>query len=1084
MEKVKDNKRYLRNLAWLFILFCLNTAGAFAQFKVSGTITDTNKEALIGVNIVVSGAKTGTISDFDGKYSIDVPNSKAVLVFSYIGYKTVIQEVAGKSIVNIELIEDSKTIDEVVVVAYGTQKKSHLTGAVSSLKNDKLDELAFSRVDQALQGKLAGVQINRTNPEAGEAPIIRVRGMGSISANSEPLVVIDGFPISEGLSMVSMGDVESIEVLKDAASASLYGSRAAGGVILVTTKSGNIKKPKYTFKMFTGVSSALKLPDMLSTDKYTALLFSEAAQRELDPAVNGLVSGANATMAFNKITDAERAAYFIQKNFLDAPTDWLAEGLRDRGSMQNYQLSASGGDKNLKYYISGNYNNELGIMKNSSYDKFNFKAKIDAKLSNTITLGVNIAPTYSRQQRAAVDLTDYMRFQSWLPIRHNQATASLKGLTAGDEAQATDFYSISLSGFGYNNEVWNLDGVTPWTSANQNPVSIREKTSIFNDEYKLQSNMYLSIDITPELQFKTSNGVYLSYKEYNKKEKTSANKAGIPNTLTRRMNLKTDFLSENTLNFNKTIGGHEIGALAGFTLQKTNNELNQMVGTNFPDEEVLSFNYASKLLLNSPTVDGVTSFYYSEALASFIGRVNYAYKGKYLVSASIRSDGSTKFAKGNQWGTFPAAALGWRASEENFLKRYEWLSNLKLRASYGLTGNNNIEQYSYMNTINTSNYVLGKNNGNLMAGMSANNVALGNPDISWEQTSEANFGIDFGFVNSRFNFSVEYYNSNTIQLLLKQPAMFITGHQTSWNNIGRVNNQGIEFEVSTTNISTRNFIWKTTANISHNKNTLKNYGDKDHEDITGERTEAYRAQVGQPSIQFWGYRSNGVYTTFEEVAAAKALTGPDGKAMTYSKFAPVIGGLKVVDINNDFKINTDDREVIGNPFPDFSWAISNTFNYKDFDLSFMFQGVQGLDVVNGNIYYNEQLRYNTAYTTNRYVSPMFPGDGRTVYSNTTSGTDLLLTDYAVEDGSYAALRDLSFGYTIPTNVIRKLKIGGVRAYFSAQNLLYFMAPGYKGINPEARKTSGGNYSSPLVDGYQRGAFPLNRTYTVGFDLTF
>ncbi len=1084
MKKIKDRKRFQRNVSWLFILFCMNTVGAFAQRTVSGIITDLNKDPLIGVNIVVGGSRTGTISDFNGKYSIQVPDNKATLVFSYIGYKTIIKEAGSASTINIVMEEDSKTIDEVVVVAYGTQKKSHLTGAVSSLKNDKLDEIAVSRVDQALQGKLAGVQIMKVDPEAGAAPKIRVRGMGSISADISPLVVVDGFPIEDGLEMVSMGDVESIEVLKDAASSALYGSRAAGGVILVTTKSGNIKKPKYNFKMYTGISNALKLPDMLSTDEYTALLYQEAALRESDPAVNGITTGANATMAFNKITDSEKAAYFIQKNFLDSPTDWLKEGLRSNGKIQNYQLSASGGDKNLKYYISGNYNKEDGIMKKSSYEKYNFKAKIDAKLSKAITIGINLAPTYSKKETPAVDLTDYMRFQSWMPVRHNQATAALNGAVAGEYAQVPDFYTLQLSGFGYNNEVWNLDGVSPWTSANQNPVSIREKTSIFTDEYKLQSNMYLSIQITPDLELKTSNGVYAGYKEYNKKEQTSANKAGIPNTLTRIMNLKTDLLSENTLNYSKKFGSHEISVLAGLTFQKTNYKMNQMVGTNFPDENVLSFNYASKILLNTSTIDGVTSNYYSEALISYIGRLTYAYMGKYLASASFRADGSSIFAPGHQWGTFPAGSVGWRVSEESFMKQFKWLSNLKLRASLGVTGNNKIPQYSWMNTINTNNYVLGTGTGVLVAGMASNNDALGNPDITWEQLSEANYGIDFGFLDSRLNLSVEYYNSNTIQMLLQQPAMYITGHQKYWNNIGKVNNKGIEIELSTTNISTKSFTWKTTANFSHNKNTLLNYGDKEREDITGERSEDYAAIIGQPAIQYWGYRTDGIYTTFEEVAAAKALTGPDGSPFVYTKFAPTVGGLKVVDINNDGKINIDDREVTGCPFPDFTWAITNTLNYKDFDLSFMFQGVQGGDIINGNVYYNEQLRYNKAYTKNRYVSPMFPGDGKTVYSNTTSGSDLLLTDYCVEDGSYAALRDISLGYSFSSKLLNKIKLGGVRAYISAQNLIYIMASNYRGINPEARKTSGSNYSNPLVDGYQRGAFPLNRTYTLGFDITF
>ncbi len=1079
MKRTKKPKFLKREVLVLIALF-ISTISAFSQIKVTGTVLDTKKEPLIGVNITVKGSRTGTISDFNGKFNIDVPDRQSVLVFSYIGYKTIERTIPASGQLTVILEEETQTIDEVVVVAYGTQKKSHLTGAVSSLKNEKMDEIPVSRVDQALQGKIAGVQINNVNPEAGAAPKIRVRGLGSISASSDPLIVIDGFPVPDGLSMVSMADVQSVEVLKDASSAALYGSRAAGGVILITTKSGEINKPKYNFKMYSGFRNPLKLPDMLSTEEYVALLYREADMRKLDPAVNGI---ATETMAFNKITEPEKAGYLIMKYLDDQPTDWLNEGLRDRGTMQNYQLSASGGDKNLKYFVSGNYVNEDGIMLNSTYDKFTFRAKLDAKLSKAATLGVNLSPTYSRQERPAVDLTDYMRFPSWLPIRHNEATAALTGKVAGDYAQPSDFNGINISGIGYNNEVWSLPGVTVWNSSNQNPVSIRERTSIFTDDYRFQGNIYLTLNLLPGLQFKTSNGAYLLFREYNKKEQTSANKAGNPNSLTRQLTTHRELLSENTLNYNKKISNHEFDALLGFTMQQTNDNYNRIVGTNFPDEQILSFNLASQILLDSPSIDGTTSFYYTESLVSLLGRLNYAYLGKYMMSASFRADGSSKFYKGNKWGTFPAFSAGWRASEEKFMKNFEWLSNLKLRVSYGLTGNNNIPQYAYMNSINTSNYVLGSGNGTLVQGMVSNSSSLGNPDITWEQTSEANYGIDFGFLNSRLNFSIEYYNSNTIQLLLQQPAMYITGHQSYWNNIGKVNNKGIEIELNTTNIANKKFTWKTSANFSTNKNKLLNYGDKEYEDNFGERSEVYRAIVGEPAIQYYGYKTDGVYTTFEEVAAAKALKDKNGNPFTYTKFAPIVGGIKVVNINGDNKIDTEDRTVLGDPFPDFTWGITNTFTYKNFDLSFLIQGVQGIDIINGNVNYNEQLRYNKAYTNNRYVSPMFPGDGKTVYSNTTSGSDLMLTDYCIEDGSYGAIRDFTLGYTLPQNLLKSLKLRNLRVYFSAENLVYIMAPSYRGINPEARRTAS-NYTSPLVDGYQRGAFPLNRTFTAGLDINF
>ena len=1094
MKKHNQSKRIQRIIFGAFILFMMNVTATFAQLKVSGVVTDSKKEPLIGVNIKVVGTKTGTISDVNGQFSVSVPNSKSVIAFSYIGFKPVVQVVENNKQFTIIMEEDTKNIDEVVVVAYGTQQKSHLTGAVSSIKSDKMEDIPVSRVDQALQGKLAGVNIQQTDPLAGEAPVIRVRGMGSISAAVTPLVVVDGVPIPDGLASVSMGDVESIEVLKDAASASMYGSRAAGGVILVTTKSGNINKPKYNFKMYSGTRNALKLPQLMNQSEYVQLFYDEAALRMKDPLVDGIAYNASTapnSMKYNLLPDADKAGWLIEHYLIDQPTDWTKEALRENGSNQSYALSASGGDKNIKYFISGNYQSEDGIMRFSSYDKYSLRAKIDINLSKAVSIGINISPSYSNQIKPAVNLTNFIRYPSWLPVKHNAATAALTGKTVGDYAQASDFNSVNISGAGLNGEYWNVVGASVSGSTVQQPVSQNERTKISTDDYRLNSSAYMTINIIPGLQFKTSNSVYAAYKEYNNKQQTGAASSGVPNTLTRQMTFHTELLTENTLNYNKKIGDHSFTGLLGATYQQTSNKYNQIVATGFPDEQILSYNYATSLIMDvpatstTPAIPGVTSLYYTEAMESFIGRLIYDYKGKYLFSASVRTDGSSKFAEGHKWGTFPAASLGWRMSEENFMKQFDWLSNLKLRASYGLTGNNNIPQYSYMNTLNSSNYDLGVSNGNLVGGLASSDDFLGNINITWEQTEEKNFGIDLGLFNSRINLSVEYYNSNTIQLLLQQPSMYITGHKTYWNNIGKVNNQGLEFELTTTNIDSKKFTWKTTANLSTNKNTLLDYGGRSYQDNFGERSEVYRAIVGQPSIQYFGYKSDGVWSTFTEVAAAKAVTDANGVAFNYTKFAPLVGGLKVVNTNGDNTIDPLDRVVLGSPFPDFTYGITNTFSYDGFDLSFLFQGVQGGKLIDGNMNYNESLRINKAYTANRWVSPSYPGDGKTTYDKTTSGGDLELTDYVMQDASYCALRDFTFGYRVPAKIIRSIGLSQFRVYFSGANLLYIMGSNYKGVNPEARMNTGPYSSSfPLVDGYQRGAFPLNRTYTFGVDINF
>ncbi len=1046
---------------------------------VTGMVTDEQQVPLPGVSIIIKGTTTGVVSNSNGTYTVDVPDDSTILVFSFIGFVTEEIQVGAQSVINVTMKQNAQKLDEFVVVAYGKQKKSHLTGSIASIKAEKLDEIPVSRLDQALQGKMSGVQVANVDPYAGEAPQIRVRGMGSISTNIDPLVVVDGFPVADGMSMVSMGDVESIEVLKDAASSALYGSRAANGVILITTKSGNIKKPKYNFKMYSGITSAYSLPGVLSQSEQMKLYAREAEQRKLDPSVDGTA----ATMPFNLTNEGDQLGYLLI-NYIGEETDWVSEALRPNGMKNNYQLSASGGNSGTTYYISGNFNSEDGIMKNSSYDKYTFRAKVDVKLSKHITLGFNLNPSYSKKETPGVDLTSYLRFPTWMPITHTEATSAITGQPVGTYAHPYHYGRLDLSGIGLNNEIWSVTSGSASGSSMHNPVSTRERTEILTDDYRLQSNMYLTIDLLPGLQFKTSNGAYVAFKEFNEKLQTEAVAAGDPNKLTRTGTFLTDLLSENTLNYTKKVSNHDFGALLGFTAQKIDNKSNTMVATGFPDEEILSYNMASTLILDSPALPGTTSYYYTESMVSVLGRLNYSYMGKYLVSASFRADGSSKFAEGHKWGNFPAASVGWRASEEQFMKGIAWLSNLKLRASYGLTGNNNIPQYSYMNYLNTSNYPTGSGIGTLHPGLASNNTALGNPDITWEQTEEANFGIDLGFFRSRLNLTVEYYNSTTKAMLLQSPSMYITGHQTYWNNIGEVSNNGVELELSSVNIDKNNFKWNMTANLSANKNELLGYGNKDHEDNFGERNEVYRAIVGEQAIQYYGFQSAGVYLTFEDVAAAKAMKDPvTGMPFNWGDFTPVIGGLKVVNQNGDYQIDSYDRMVLGDPFPDFTWGLNNSFTYKNFDLSFLLQGVQGVEIIDGNMNYNETLRTNTAYTDNRFVSPAFPGDGQTVYGTNTAGKFLLLTDYGIVNGSYTALRDLTFGYTAPKKFVRSIKLSALRVYFSAQNLLYLMSKDFDGINPEARKTSGA-YSSPLIDGYQRGVYPINRTFAFGVDVTF
>jgi TonB-linked SusC/RagA family outer membrane protein len=1025
----------------------LNTAGAFAQIKVSGTIIDSKKEPLIGVNILVKGATTGTISDFDGRFSIDVPNTKSVLIISYIGYKSIEKSIVANQPLMIVMEEDTRMIDEVVVVGYGVQKKSHLTGSVSKYKDENMGDLAVSRLDQALQGKIAGVQIQSTTSEVGEAPQIRVRGMGSISASNEPLVVVDGYPVADGLAFVDMNDVESVEVLKDAASSAIYGSRGANGVILVTTKSGDVTKPKYTIKTYAGYKTVYKLHDMMRANDYVDLLIDEAAKG--GPAVT------NTNLAWKGID-----------NF----TDWQREGLRDVAKISNVQLSVSGGKKEAKYYISSSYTSDEGVMLHSKYDKFNFRAKLDGTLSKNVEFGLNMSPSFSKKETPASNFIDFYRTYSWLPVRHTAATAAITGQPIGSYAAGRHF-----NGKDYTDADGNVFTADPWSTANNNPRSVMDNETRFTEDYRMTTSAYLNIKLAKGLDFKTSNGYYIQYRDYNRYHNQNAKSDGDANYGEYSNRLIIDLLSENTLNYSKTVGKHDFTGLLGYTANKVNTKTAGIKGTGFPTDYINTLNAATAITIDESGERMTYTMSEEEVLLSGLSRLTYSYDGKYLMSGSLRADASSKFGPENQLGWFPSVSLGWRASEESFIKNLADIDQLKLRASWGVTGNNDIENYAAYNKLQSSNYTFGSGS-ILQAGLVNTSNTLGNRAISWEQSYEYNAGFDLSILKSRVNLTIDAYYSITKSLLFQQPAMAITGFTEYWNNIGKVRNKGLEVELNTYNIKKKNFEWQTSLNFSINDNRLLQLGNGQDRFISeGERTEKYIAKVGGPSIQYFGYKTDGIWLSQDEINNS-GFTFAEGKTV-------VPGTLKIVDLDGNKIINADDRQELGNPFPAFSWGMSNSFKIQNFDVSIQFQGVQGVTVLNGDIYYQETKKINKAYTANRYISAEYPGDGITPTFANGNGMQWEYTDYALQDASYAAIRDLSIGYKFDKKLMKKLSISSFRIYASAQNLLYIWSSDYKGINPEARSTSS-QYDSPLISGYQRGAFPLQKGFTFGCELGF
>jgi TonB-dependent starch-binding outer membrane protein SusC len=1064
--------RYANSLLTMLLLLLGSIAAAQTK-TLTGKVTHLNSgEPLQGVSIMPNNKKGSVTTKADGTFSITVSSDAKSLEFSHIGFTQQVINIGDRTTIDLTLVPETIDMNEVVVIGYGTQRKSHLTGAISKFKNEKLDETPVSRLDQALQGKIAGVQIQNLTSEAGADPKIRVRGISSINAGANPLVVVDGHPVPDGLAFVNMADVESVEVLKDAASAAIYGSRGASGVILITTKSGKADKTKYSAKFSTGKKTWYELYPMMSTTEYTEMLFNEAALKAKDPSIPTPTGNAI-------ITNNERAAYIVENTLLNGQgTDWQQEALRD-ATVRNLQLNVAGGSRQVKYYISGAYQKDQGMMYHSEYDRYSLRSNLNVQLAKRVKLNFNLNPSYIKRERPSVNYIDFVRFQSFLPVYHNDVTAAFVNQVAqwsnikpGDFAQARHFNGRVYSGLMPDGSTWNnTSAVDPFNTANNTPKSVMETRTITSDDYRLLSSGDLTINLANGLDFRTLASAYTSYTNALDFAKRNSNREGDVNRGQYNNRLFIDLLSENTLTWQKNINDHSFNVLAGYTAQKTIIKEEQAVGLDYPSDNITTLNTAlQKDQANTWNTRNKIG------LQSVLGRVMYSYHDKYLLSASYRADGSSYFGPGHKWGSFPSVSLGWVVSQEKFMRNTDWINNLKLRGSYGVSGNNRIQNFAFVDLLYAANYPFGPGTGTTASGQVPSRDSAANPNITWERTFQYNAGIDISLLNNSINLSVDAYHSKTDRLLLLQASMAFGGVPFTWNNIGSLQNRGIEFELTTNNIRTKNFKWSTSANLSHNKNKIRELADEAFLLNQGERTELYMNRVGDQLIQYFGYKTDGVWLSQAQIDEAKAA----GLTSSLSNvFVP--GGLKLVDLNGDNKLDADDRTVLGAPNPDFIWGITNNLNYKGFDLSFMIQGVQGGQLVNGDPNYNETKRYNKNYNNNRWLSPMFPGDGKTPYS--TVGFNWMLTDYVVEDASYFALREVVLGYTLPTRYVKAAHLASARLYFSAQNLYFHTPNSYRGINTEARFNSG-PYSSPLIDGYQRGSFPMPKTFLFGIDINF
>ncbi|TRX72643.1 TonB-dependent receptor [Carboxylicivirga sp. M1479] len=1018
------------------MMVCICTS-IFAQVNIKGKVTDAaDGSPIIGVNVYEKGTTNGTITNLDGEYNLTVKDEASILVYSFIGYSS--QEVlAGtQTSIDVKLVADASDLDEVVVVGYGVQKKSHLTGAISKVVNENLDQVAVARVDDALIGQVSGVNIQATSAEAGAAPTITIRGFGSITADSGPAVVVDGVVVDASfLGNLDMNDIESFEVLKDAASAAIYGSEGSNGVIMITTKTGKEGDAVFSYDMFVGYKSAF------GSDDYKKNLSDWSAQ---ELAATGQIS--EATLYAQKIVDVT-----------GIDRDWQ-EVFFNGGIINSHSISASGGTKDTKYSTSLRYLSDEGVVLTDDYKLYSAKLKLDSKIGKKLKFGLSATPSYSKRRALPTSVHNPIRQSPWLPIYHTEETLQFINRDAYPNVGVGDYFyenhlvELDLDGNGSDNR--------PRTTGDSNPYAQYAEREHYEYNTKILTSSYLSYKIIDGLTAKTALGVTLEQRKRTRWDGTKHHASGSSRAKYLLNNrYRTRIISDNTLSYNKQIGDHEISALAGFTVQKRRSETSQIVGTGYTNDLL-------KSLEGATTVVAEDDFNIEKNKIGYFGRVSYAYANKYLVNASFRRDGSSVFGVESKWGNFPAVSVGWNMHNEGFLSESDILSKLKLRVSYGLTGSENfdtgseiIDAWPYLAQLDNTNAII---NGGITTGVSPLNIA--NLLLQWEASEEFNPGIDFGFLNNRFTGSLDYYKRTSDKLLLDNPVSYVTGFYKGIVNLGKVENSGWELELRTKNIINANFLWKTTFIASTNKNELLDYGESNgalSEDGWG-RNSQWINSVGSPISSFYGF----------VVDESKEL--PD--EYWDSPWLPINGvseDVIVKDLNGDGLITDDDKTILGDPYPEINWSITNEFKYKNFDLSFMFQGSQGAEVRNiGDQYFFSH--WNGATTDEQAVVDAG------IIPDASFLKPRVITNDVVMSAGYLSLRNINIGYTFSNTLISRIGLESLRLYATGQNVLYITSDDYHGFNPEFVDSN----NTPTSYGAQRAGTPLFSTYSLGLNVKF
>lgn len=1024
-----------------------------AQIRVTGKVTDEKGIPLMGVNVTVPGTQTGTITNLDGKYEIaTAPNAQ--LKFNYVGFTVNLQNVNGRTVIDVVLAEDTKSLEEVVVVGYGQIRKKDLTGSVVSVGAEKLKDRPYGNALQSLAGQVSGVQITQSQGAPGMAPSIKVRGASSINAGTTPLYVIDGIPLEDNtvrsgdgsssssnmefnrnpLNNINPNDIESIEILKDASSAAIYGSRGANGVVIVTTKQGKSGKTKIEASYEFGISNVNRGIEMMDAKEWIA--FEIAARNNSWATIlknNPSAVRGNNTKIPTEFSDPEWLAR------IGNGTDWEDVLLRTAFS-HNVQLSASGGNEKTQFMISGGYLNSQGVVDQNEYDRISLRSNVKHKVGDKITLGVNIGLT-----------------------RSNDASFGTAGksdavsLTLQSDPIFPLYVETGSLGFKDPTSIWNTFvkyGFQLW-----HPYSLTREMTKKKITNTTTANSYAEWNIMKGLTFKTAmnanieNSFYSSY--WN--EGQNWGYSGWVNAEGNFITMQSfNWVWENTLNFNRVFNkDHAVTGLIGYTAQEQRYDYSNMKSGSFPNDMVKTLN-AGKVTSGSTSAT-------EWSLLSYLARATYAYKDKYLATAAIRADGCSRFGENNRWGYFPSASIAWRFSEESFMQDLSWVNSSKLRLSYGETGNNQIPNYGSVGLLGYSSYV---SSNSVVQGIYTNTFPDRN--LKWEKTGQTNLGLDASLLDQRVNLAFDVYYSRTKDLLLNVPIPALTGFTSTLTNIGELENKGIEFSVNTRNL-TGKFTWSTDFNISANRNKVLKLGPNNAPILLTVNDAISKTEVGQPIGNYYGYIFDGVIMSQDELDSGDYPVWPGSEP----------GDPKVRDVNGDKKIDANDRTTLGNYQPDFTWGMTNTFGYKGVELSIMLNGVQGAEVMNQQARFLKSFngdRNAYQYVTNYWKSDSDPGNGKInkprVIQNTVQAQS---SSYWVEDGSFVRVKNIRLGYNLASNLVKKIKISGAKIYVNMENVYVFSK--YSNYDPE-----GSTYQSGALLGFDYGAYPNPFVATVGISV--